>query len=110
MADCELGCNLHGKCVGIQGNRTCQCSAGWGGSKCATPLCPMGSMQVSALASLMGAPGLAPMVPMMGGGGKDLRLRVDPATGTYGVGHASRAAAAAVRLTSSATTSSPRRR
>ena len=87
MADCELGCNLHGKCVGIQGNRTCQCSAGWGGSKCDTPLCPMGSMQVSALASLMGAPGLAPMVPMMGGGGKDLRLRVDPATGTYGVGH-----------------------
>ena len=42
---------------------------------------------MSALASLMGAPGLAPMMPMLGGGGKDLRLRVDPATGTYGVGH-----------------------
>ena len=49
MADCELGCSLHGRCVGVQGNRTCQCSAGWGGSKCDTPLCPMGSMQVLAL-------------------------------------------------------------
>ena len=78
--DCD--CGSRGRCVGTSENRTCKCAPGWGGPRCGEPLCPK---RTPVMAPGHGMPGLASMVPMLNGG-KDLRLRLDPTTGLYGVG------------------------